>query len=76
MLSNIVNYFKGKKINKIIKILIGTEIIFQEIFIRDWFGISDTTKYHRMNKIIIREAAKFYYQYLINRNTIYHSKEK
>ena len=76
MLSNIVNYFKEQKKNKTIQMLVGIEIIFRGIIVRDWFGISDTNKYHQINKIIIREAIKFYYQYQINQNTIYHSKEK
>ena len=61
MLSDIVNYFKELKKNKMIQMLIDAEMIFRGIIVRDWFRILDTNKYRWINKIIMREAIKFYY---------------
>ena len=43
------------------QILAGIEMIFRGIIARDWFRILDTNKYYQINKIIVREAVKFYY---------------
>ena len=76
MINAIIEYFKGPNNYRIAQEVIGLKYLFQGFICHDWFGVSNTKKYTRQNKIIIRECIKFYHSYWMHQNDTYHMEEK
>ena len=77
MLFDISQYLKNKdgKV-KTMQSQIGVNILFQGYIVRDWLGNSNTNRYSRLNKIIIKHCVNFYYRSWVLCNELYHTPGK
>ena len=75
-ISNIIQYFKQDTEFKTMQHLISMKMLFRAFMPIDWKGNSNTTKYSSSNKVLVRECTRFYFNFSLNRNKLYHLAEK
>ena len=56
--------------------IIGMDILFQGFITSDQKGNSNTKKYGKANKIIVKECTKFYFDCWLARNDLFYSEDK
>ena len=76
IIHNIIHYFNQDTIFKTMQHIIRMDILFRGFTMIDQKGNDKTRRYCESNKIIVNECTKFYFEYWILRNKLYHSKEK
>jgi hypothetical protein len=62
ILSNITAYFRQSNEMQMAQQVLGVDKLFKGFIVKDWLGDTETKKFQRWNKIIIKECSNFYFK--------------